>query len=234
MSVPITPEMQTFINWLKSDAVITDVTVDSVDSAYLSMLPSSVTAPLLFTITMSDPPNNKFGTARVILPDSYYSQPPGTYINGVDYGGPVPPPVDQLWLLTTYNNPDSYGYHLDHMIAYADPATGTIFPLFGFENVATNIEKVNPMLQDLVTLINTVTNTTVLYRYINPQILTNLDTDEAYNVYCYFGTATFVTYQGGKDAIGVAVIKQNFLNTSTHQTIVDYIADRIQEYKATK
>jgi len=225
MSVSITPELQTYINWLESDSRITAVTVDNVPSDYLPMLPMSIANPLFFSISLNDPSINKSGTAKIILPDIYYGQPPQPGWQ---------PPIDQLWPLTNFDNPNTFGLELDSIIAYADPTTRRIHPLFGFSNIPEDFNKADGQLKELVLKLSTVTNTVTFYKYLSTQVLQHLDTDEAYYGYCYFGTDTFTTYLGGKDAIGVAVIKAHYLSTSTHQVIVDYVADRIKEYKDTK
>lgn len=226
MSVNITPNMQSYINWLKTEPRIIDVEVSTVTSFYSSMLPVSVTNPLLFAMTLQT--STQTGVANVIISDAYY--------NLTDWGTPTMDPriVDQLEYVINNDHPTTFGFTLTDIVVYANPVTGQIHPLFGFTDVPFDVSTATSQLQNLVSAISTVCNTVVLYEYLSPDTLKYLDVNQAFYCYCYFGNDPFVTFMGGKDAIGVSITEQNYVNTASQQTLVDYIANRIKEYKAAK
>jgi hypothetical protein len=222
MSVKVTSTMTDFIAWLKSDPVITDVSISEVDPSYIEMLPTSIVEPLLFTISLNNPSSGSTGTANVILPEIYYNRPTGSGWN---------PPTEQFWNAARFDHADLFGLELPTTITYVDPAIEKMQPMWGFSSTPVDLNSADPQLEVLSEKLSTITNTVVFYRYLSSQVLQHLGTDEAYYAYCYFGTEPFTTFLGGQDAVGVAITKADYVSTATHQYIVDFVDSKINEYK---
>jgi hypothetical protein len=229
MSVTITPTIQSLIDWLKTDTRIIDVTVDTVTSATIELLPASMSEPLLFSVAMQI--GDSTGVGNLVISSSQYNQTTWLSIDKSSWMPVTPEFVDQIWTLTNFDNTSTFGLTTTNTTAFYDPITQILRPIFGFDYTPVEVSTTHAQLQTLVSMLSTVTNTVQLYKYISKDVLAYLDTDEAYYTYCYFGTGTFTTFLGGKDAIGIAITKNDYLGTSTHQLLVDRVVERIAEYK---
>ena len=215
----ITESIQNWINHLKNTPGIVDVSFSHVPIDLL--IPEVVTNPLLCTITLLRENNTDIGTARVVVPDSFY--------NGTPWN---PVPLQQFKYIAEYNvtmnqDPGCLLCPIE-LIEWLHPETGVLTPLFGINHNPVDQTTLHPNLQSIVTQVRSLEKVqdVLLYEYIDPEYLKKFDSEQAYKMYVYFGENTGFD---GNNNVAFAIRKETYEASESIPFIVDNVRQLLND-----